>query len=437
MDIGTETTKVPKLPICSHIDKSLHHCKKINKLWYLLSQTGSLSNFGGGIVTNPLKPQKLQSNLIGQSFLTDPSSTVRVVSFNNPGTGEPITTGGYVLETYNNEAIYQISWTLNNEDDLSKCKSSKVRIGFYTSDDFEFDITNKLFLICGNKGPAIFESTQANAYRGSFRCTQINRIYVAINKDVEVQLKIQVIMPSYIKYPIISEDHQLYTKYITLPTDRCSEKRKIAVYTIKPTDQYLVDLIKQETKCFKKPTKVIKEFLEDSSLLITLFSPINSTRFLLPPTEIYTSVKIGTINSSLRRSSYMNTNSLAPTGKATYSYLNDYVGLKTASTRCRVSFTITSKLSSFYDIFITGRVECQQPVNGLWRAYDTINGERAVTLFPGYVTETGPKTVSGSFELNIQAFSLTIYYIPINDQDYGDQHYIFETTFDEIKIEYL
>ena len=443
---GNTKIEIPCLPICHRMkDSCPKKSKEINKLWSLLSYTGPLVNKDGGISTDIPAPQKFISNLVGESFISDPSSVVRVVSFTNPGIGEPITTGGFVLETYSGIANYKISWSFNDKTDLSKCKHQNIRIGFYTSDTFEFDITNNLFLICGNKGPSIFNSNLKSRYRGSFKCKEINRIYVAVDKEIEVHLKVEAIIPPYIKYPTISPNHKVYTKYITISDKHCNEKKKLAVYTITATDKFFLNLIKRETKCFRKATVIIQNFLNETSLSITLFSPTATDLIVLP--DIYRFPELGSYSNvevTARYSSII-TNLFGEKSTyqcSTFGSSNEIVnqGFKTSNIRCRVNYTITSTLRLLIgnNIPITAIVACQQLKGNVWTNYTTIQSMMAIKEFTDLTASTqgSTRTVTGSFDLEILEFGISIYFLPVNDDDFN-KFFEINTTFNEIRVEYF
>ena len=415
--------------------------KQYQQLWSLLSYTGPLDNRGGGPITDIPVPDNPSSNLIGLSFITDPTSVVKVVLFDNPGPGEPIISGGFFLETFNNLSGYEISWTLNDKNASKKRKHSKVKIGFYTSDSFEFDTTNKLVLICGNKGPSIFDSTTESGNRGSFKCDFINRIYVAVDKEVEVNLKVTAIIPSVLSFPDITRENYYYIEYFKI-FDGCNLE-KIPIYKIRAIDASTFDLLKTASKKFRTVASVIQNFLEDTSLSITLFSNPNQLADI--PFQIYGPDQIipytfGSFN--IYRNLSMNTTLIASYG--TYRWrdrplIPDFFnqGIKTITNHVKITYIITLSIegsSSAEHEDVTATTKLLQLNGGLWYTYDTDDNKKAESSVGGIIVNSSiPTVLTGSFTLTTAgAFNITVYFSA------GEESiFLVNPEFTMIRIDYL
>jgi len=93
-------------------DGELRITKQFQQLWFDLFDIGIFLNRGGLITSDIPFPLRATSKLIGTSFLTDPSSIVRVVSFDLLTTNGAITTGGFELQTFNTGLYYKVSYKL-------------------------------------------------------------------------------------------------------------------------------------------------------------------------------------------------------------------------------------------------------------------------------------------------------------------------------------
>lgn len=448
-----------KFSCCPHL--SVHKKNGIIKfqrpfqrLWKLLEYTGPLSNLGGGVATDFPSPAVPTSNLLGKSFLSDPSSEVRVVDFENLTVGGPILTSGFALETYNDTIDYLISWSLSDLETLDRCSHSIVKIGFYTSDSFEFNVENQLRLICGRKGASIFAATPKNHYTGSFRCRGVARIYVAVDRPVEVRLKVTRIIPPYIIFPEVNVNHPVYTKYLAYPSkSTCkSNYQSIPVYTIRSLDLTFRNLILKPTRCFRRAAKIIDHFLEATSLSITLFQPVESRLNLqapiiyrAPQLESYEIVLAGALGTS--RAQVIVTNQLGI--KGTYDALKvgtvqtTKQGIKTdvpAGYYPRISYQISTYVlgDSMYSdpIFVSVQLH---DYDRFWG--DLVQFQPAGKAIISYPNQPlfrsdvpNPKIFEGSFLLgpNVPDFNITVYYTPEDDETF-----LTFATFVEVRIDHV
>lgn len=233
---------------------------EFNPLWYMLSDWGRsavvISN--ESVVTQFPLPQVSQSILNGIPYITDPSSEVIVYSFTNENPNGPIMTEeGFQLKTYSDAINFKIEWIVEGEVD--EC----FKIGFYTSDDFDFLATNNLYLISGDRGASLFAKPS-----GSFICETIMNFYVATNRNVPVKIIVTAVIPKARFYPdYITKP---YTQYLFFK-DECGRKYEIPVYTLTVVEDIYVS--KEPTKYVMNVANIISKFLNDTSLSITLFEP--------------------------------------------------------------------------------------------------------------------------------------------------------------------
>jgi len=85
---------------------------------------------------------------------------------------------------------YRVTWEV--------LSSRETKIGFYSSEGgFQPNVINYLYLICGSTGPALFtEST------GSFVFSSNMTLYVAVDRDVQVNITVDALVPDVYSTPI-------------------------------------------------------------------------------------------------------------------------------------------------------------------------------------------------------------------------------------------
>ena len=304
------------------------------KLWQFLSDTGTSNALGSGPIP-PAPPQPSnKSRLVGTSFLTDPSSVVRVLGYTIDNLDGPISVqNDFIMVTYDGTVDYKISYKVTDIE--GNKPQSSVLIGFYTSNPFVFNQENRLTLISGNKGPSIFCANHCNNFKGSFKCKSTTFIYTAVDADVKVFITVKTIIPKVLIVPFITPDDP-FIQYLRSSTfDCCCEKclcknRKIAVSITTTTD--FVTLIKNPTPCFEAISRFIHEYLDFRSLSITLFEPLVIDPSLYPQSYKFPNVadttKPGVLVDVTNNSGYaaIRTNGLP---NRTYLWTGfNYIGLK-------------------------------------------------------------------------------------------------------------
>ena len=429
-------------------DGTIIFSDQFKKLWFMLAFTGTIVNKGGGIGTNIPKPIALTSFLKGNSFLSDPTSIVRVVSFVLSDTDGPIITDGIVLETYSDAPNFLISWKITGKHKTHN--NSNVRIGFYTSDIFQFQLTNNLYLICGNRGPSLFDANNTNCYRGSFECQSIPRFYVAVDKEVNVKLKVTAIIPKKRKFPIVTYEMP-YTKYINI--SNCKDIRTlIPVYTLTVPDPNSINIIKAPVKKFVQISRLIQRYLDLTSLTITLFQEqqrfkllnMNNKKFGVNQavrTEVYENVPVIITQTAFDK--YFNASLSSQNIPVRTDWDIVYQGIKLFPDATTAAIKIDYKFSTlvrFNTEFPPGPINIRLRVTAQWMDYfrfwhyhTMVNETLAITEFPPFSSQT---TVQGSFMLKPDAldFNLTVYYIS-DQNNFLIQDIV--TMFESIVVTYL
>lgn len=240
---------------------------KYLELWDLLTNyVGIYNNMGGLDTTTFFLPSMSQSILRSVSSLTSPESKVRLLIFSQvlqyiPAPGEstfrgPITNEGFALNIFGNLLKYKVSWEILN--------SKPTTIGFYTSEGFQFDVVNYLYLMSGSRGPSIFKENI-----GSFIFSGDMNMYVVVDRDVDVKITVDVIIPKSFYSPDLVPG-QIYTKYLQVA--HCEKLYKVPVYNSQLSDIELYTIITTPSCYFRKLYDLMLEYLDKTSLNLTLFS---------------------------------------------------------------------------------------------------------------------------------------------------------------------
>ena len=263
--------------------------KEFLGVWDILSYVGTWGYMGPSIIKQFNLPPSSETRLRGISFLTDPSSIVRVFSFDIENTDGPIVNNDdefpfpFLLDTFSDALIYRIIWKISDA-----AISDNIKIGFYTSDAFDPNITNRLWLVCGNKGPSLFDANKCNNYMGSFICKYLSRLYIAADRDVTIQLRIQIIVPEKKVFPLFFEDKYVYEYYKTqnglIPVTKSILLLDTGTTDIEGDTDIVTDPstdITLETTtplpCFREASEYVDKYINDTSLSITLFDPSEPT----------------------------------------------------------------------------------------------------------------------------------------------------------------
>ncbi len=389
-------------------------------LWSLLSFIGKYTLRPGGVVRQFPLPSVSSSKIVGTPYLMDPTSVVRALSFTNENPDGPITAVDvntpFILNTYNESVDFKVSWRIRS------CNQD-VRIGFYSSAVFEFGVTNNLYLITGDKGPALFTKNS-----GSFTCSQIQNMYCAVDQDVMVDIIVQVVIPEKRIYPD-PKPGVYYTQYLD---------NGLPVYTLRTiSDQ---EGLKKPTKYFECAAEVIRRYLNETSLSITLFDnkPIITKNLLIkvPPTTVFRGIG----NNYGANLSSFNTDNQGSYKTDWYFFVNQGLELPPFNQTVRkISYNI-SLTSNIFPYSINAQVTMQWMSNGsIWHKHIKLNsaGQEDGEAIINYDGIPSPYIISGSMLLS-NAYSdvnITVYYTSSNPSVIGNVASTAEFT--DITVEYI
>jgi hypothetical protein len=241
------------------------------KLWYYLFNVGQYLYLGG--FAGPPGPGPLNSiSRLTGTPIRQPGSVARIQSFRLLNSDGPIVNlvdrPSFELNVFSNALILTIDWEVTNNFGIDDCD---LKVGFYTSDNPGYDMTGNLYLICGNLGASLFTGTS-----GQFICRELQRIYVAVNADVNVKLRIKSYVPKILPFPNLFLEP--YTKYLRIntPPSECTEDsvddyEKLPVYTLTQSLENGVPIyIKKTTPLFYQVAALINAYLAATSLTIIL-----------------------------------------------------------------------------------------------------------------------------------------------------------------------
>ena len=373
--------------------------KQFLPLWFYLYQTG-ITQYKGGFETKKiLTPPTPVSKLVGTSFLTDPNSIVRVVSFEALNLDGPITTEGFQLDIFSSALILQVEWKIaplnrhksrNNTSvsDTPKgaCRTDGVKIGFYTSDDVRYNTTGNLFLICGDKGPAIFNtgtsggaSSVPNTMKGSFTCKSYSRMFVALDADVQVFLKVTSRRPKVYSFPTLSEG-EVYTKYLRVQS-KCGDTFRLPVFTYRLIAPDFIEIDKQPSELFSTTAAIIQAFMMLTSLTLMFWDepveevPAGLQLQQVPPRVPYTIPE--TVSSQITRYIVHSPVTTSFEEDRTGTWSDDYIGLKLYGSRITPEILPVIEWSLTVDgpvpegTILT--IECQWKSGALWPIHARVN----------------------------------------------------------------
>lgn len=436
---------------CPHDLRQNIFSKKYSQLWSILSTVGTSFSRGSGVSDTFPQPLKPVSKLIGTAVLTDPSSPVKILGFTIDTLDGPIQSiqNGFVMTTYSNAVKFKISYKIRKLN--GKKPTSNVKIGFYTAPDFRFNRENRLFLITGSKGPSLFKSTKRNKHSGSFVGDFLNNIYVAVDKNVKVYIKVRAIIPEVVVIPLITKVTP-YIEYIrvkqrifpvaeTILTSDCSS----------PNCTENTTLVKTPLHCFKQISEFINKYLDDTSLSITIFldpvsEPVNTITYMFKD-KLVIRVPGG---GAFAVTPYITTNTESLGSTGIYHWWPDKVkeGIKlipNANNNIFYKITYTVRLLlNFRDSFTySACVSSLTLWGGAW--YYQTNHNETTGMADGKTKKQfdnlqyrNEETLTGSFLLSgkEEGFNITVYICQIPQQIIADSATVnqFDITVEEVTI---
>jgi hypothetical protein len=361
--------------------------KQFRKLWEYFADYGESLNRGGFVLTNIPSPASLVSNLVGVSFLSDNNSAVRVILFELLDSNGPIISDGFELNVFSQALKYRVSWSISGPK-----VNKNINIAFYTTSDANYLQTAKLFLICGSKGASFFHG---ETY-GSFSFSGQQRIYVAVDQEVIVTLRIETYRRASLVVPNITYIDPL-VQCITVtspcnsydpcnPCNSCDGQFTLPAFTIVSTveNKYL---IKEPTDQFASIAALITAYLDLTALSITLWeeSIIGKNLVLRAPGPVYTFIDLLVIQAGFYIYAYssMITNGrgqdfLVPINIGKFDYLFSFQLIPKTGVQALITYDINLELRVLGRIPFLPIISCEWSAGRFadytyWRQHTRIN----------------------------------------------------------------
>lgn len=399
------------------------------QIWNLLTTLGLFTLPPAcGKFTEFLLPSVPTSQLVGIPYEVQPvigNRDLRILTFINQNFSGPITSSGVILNIFNNFMNYEVKWEI-----LGPERTEDLLIGFYTSGNPFTIRDNQLDLIISKFGPAIFEATGSNSYRGFFSFGGISQMYVVINTNASVHFTITTVPPESKMVPCLRLDSP-YTYYLR----SCAGKDVVA------QDELIV---KRGGVCLRKPDRGYRNlsdemnaFMESFRLSLTLLSdnPALSIALQQFPPDIFTDVPfypsyfgaesnsittgfpgkrcfwwgIGPEDSGLAGGSYFGLKFQQETGNPSFLPTLFYdITVRIPFSGDDINATLTYNLTLLF----------RYTTSLLWRVYKQMNGNDAVFTL-GDMKEGDIKTFTGSVTLppNIIGTIISLKYGDISFDD--------------------
>ena len=245
------------------------------ELWNILPYAGL---WGATPECGPLKniqtPKANKVNLAGIPFTGDNSGAnpdLRLISFYADTLEGPIKTTGPRSTFFRDYLDYKISWKI---EPFGGCENEgDIKIGFYTAAYTVNDPgPNNMLLILEENGPALYKANECNRYRGCFKTTGFSDLFVVVDANVVVKLKITSSVPDEIIIPCFTE--------LFKPYEYLSECGKLIA------TQYLVDnetgqTLIEPAKKYINTSKRMIDYLFTTSVNIELFETPTTSSVVL------------------------------------------------------------------------------------------------------------------------------------------------------------
>ena len=225
------------------------------ELWNILPYVGLWDQSPRcGPLINLKTPEVNKVNLVGIPFTGDNTGAnpdLRLISFYADTLDGPISTTGPRSTFFRDYLNYKISWKIERfakSDDELADKSEGVQIGFYTQ-AYTLDNPgpNNMLLILEENGPALYKANECNRYRGCFITTDVNDLFVVVNANVVVKLKITSSLPNESEIPCFTELFKPY-EYLS----KCGKLMATQFLVNTETGQTLLRPVKKYIKTSKK-----------------------------------------------------------------------------------------------------------------------------------------------------------------------------------------
>lgn len=151
--------------------------------------------------------------------------------------------------TYSQWLEYRLEWKTSNV----------CNIGFYTANyliDSDLPLSRRTILL-GQRGPCLFSGK-----KGGFFFTDVNEMYVIVDADVSVKLKVKSRVPCLLTFPKLL----LHIPILYKTQDECVFATETLISKVTE------DVVFLPTKKYAELTARMKQFIIDTSVLLD-FSP--------------------------------------------------------------------------------------------------------------------------------------------------------------------
>ena len=407
--------------------------KPFLQLWTYLYWAGQFQFRDGGIAASGFNvPPVPKTVATGFGQAVSDTSPVRLIAFTidvNNGPIEPVDpTFPFYLSLFQDNLIYKVDWRIVPKS--SNYVPCSTNIGFYTSQVFQFQVTNDLQLTTSNKGINKFKQD-----KGSFLTTNIENLYVAVDQDVLVNLVVTAITPEEVFYSPPD-----YTQYLHLE-DECGGEYNLPVYT----DTVVGDgsdgtSVRVPSALFQSTFDVIQAYLEKYALSLTLYQDTLSSRKQLLAPGCY---DYGFIDRQYSSSNYGYYATFNTTGRVNSS-MSAVKGLSSYNAGFQIdTYTLLYPFITYSITLLPGsrypseaRVSMQSKLPG-WEYLNQVNPTDGKQSKAEENFKRGERVWKGFFILpsNTKHFNITVYYKGPNN-DVAKQASI-NTVFTQVKLGYI
>lgn len=248
------------------------------ELWNVLPYSGVWGKYPVCGLQNEFKiPTVKKTILTGVPFAGDNTGEnpdLKLITFDADTSDGPIIETG-IFNTFIDELLdYEISWKVEPLEPGIK----SVLIGFYSPNYLNRNLgPDAMLFIIGADGPAFFEANRCNNFSGRFEATQFLKMYVVVDANVRVLMKVTFKVPKCLVIPCFDKLFKRH-KY-------CSKKCGLIA-----TEQ-LIDFDNQTTllRPVDKYIELSQEmiaFLFKKAVTITIFEPVSLNMPLLQTSRI-------------------------------------------------------------------------------------------------------------------------------------------------------
>ena len=245
------------------------------ELWNILPYSGLWGPVAQcGIIKNLQMPPVNKVKLAGIPFSGDNSGVnpnLRLITFYADTLKGPVSTTGPRSTFFREYLNYKISWKIEGLDGENlEDKPAGVRIGFYTA---PYTVNNpgpdNMLLMLEENGPALYKANECNQFRGSFKTSEVVDMFVVVDAEVVVKLKISASFSSKSDTPCFAELFKPY-KYLS----KCGTVMATQFLIDDRTDTSLLVPVKKYINTARR----MLDYLFATSVNIMLFeTPVNSS----------------------------------------------------------------------------------------------------------------------------------------------------------------